>query len=136
MAVQKGTEVIVALGPSSYVTIGGDQNAEVRFADEQGEFTHKGSSGLWRELLDGGTVRAVEISLELVDIDDASVQTMVNAIFGASTRHQDIRATLPGLGTVTGNWQISEFRQGGRLNEAASVSFTMMSAGVITYAAT
>lgn len=140
MATGKGTEVLVKLGdgasPEVFTTLGGDQNAEIRFSDEMGDFTNKLSSGLWRELLDGGTTRAVQISCELVEVDNAQMQTIVDAIFGSSTRHQSIQAVLVNTGTVTGTFQVTEWRMGGRLNEAAAISLTLESAGAITYAAT
>ena len=141
MTIQKGSDVRIALGdgasPEAFTNIGGDQNATVRFNDEEADFTNKGSTNLWRERMDGGTIRDVEIQCELVLLEDTSLDTIVAALFGTGSRHQSMRAVVPGFANIDcAAWHISEMSMGGSLNEAASCSFTARSAGAVTFTAT
>lgn len=140
MPAQKGSEVLVALGdgsdPQNWTTIGGDQNSQIQYEDQEGVFTHKTSSNLWEEIMDGGTVRRLTITVDLVDIDDASVQTIVAALFGTSTRHQPLRFTMPGLGTVDADaWHIPNFSYSGELNNPSGMQLTAVAAEQPTFSA-
>lgn len=139
MAVQKGSAVIFGLGdgasPEVFTTIGGDQNCDFQFTDGEAVYTNKSSSGLWQHRMDGGTVRDLRTTLSLVDVDDASMQTIVAALFAASTRHISGRLTLPGFGTVTATWQVTEFSNSGELDNPSRINLTLVSAGAPTFAA-
>lgn len=139
MAVQKGSEVLLGLSngasPPSYTTIGGDQGAEFEYEDATGEFTHKSSSGLWQELMDGGTIRRLRVTLNFVDVDDASMQTIFAALMGASTRHQAIQITLPGFGTIVATWHIPSFSYNGETDNPARGTMQLQSAGAPTFTA-
>lgn len=134
MAVQKGSALLFAVDVGAgYVTVGGDQNGEISYEDAAGEFTNKGSTGLWREVMDGGTVRGLSFSFSGADLDDATLQSVVGSLFGASTRHIDGRVTMPGFGAVVCDWHVSSFNNSGQLNEPSALQFQLMSAGAPTF---
>lgn len=140
MAIQKGSAVLVGLSngasPPSYTTIGGDVGCEFEYEDATGEFTHKSSTQLWQEIMDGGTIRRLRITLNLVDIDDASMQTIFAALMGTSTRHQAMQLTLPGFGTIVATWHIPNLGYNGELDNPARTTLQLQSAGAPTFTAT
>jgi predicted secreted protein len=140
MAVQKGSAVLIGLSdgasPPNYTTSGGDVGCEFEFEDGTGEYTNKSSSGLWQEIMDGGTVRRLRATLNFVDIDDASLQTVFAALMGASARHQALQLTLPGFGTIVATWHINSFQYSGEVDNPARGVMQIQSAAAPTFTAT
>lgn len=135
MAGQKGRDLLiqVADGAGAYVTLAGIRASRIELSAARVDATNADSPEAWRELLAGAGARSASISGSGV-FKDAESDVRMREIFFAS-EHPDWRFFLPGLGTLTGPFQIAALSWSGRHDGEAEFSVTLESAGAVTFEA-
>lgn len=136
MAGQAGKNILVkhdSNGSGVFVTLGGGRTKSMTINGEQINVTDSDSTGLQRELLDGGGVKSMSISYAGVFKAGAAEKACIaRALSGAIVEHQFI---YPGLGTFEGAFQTTQAQLNGEYNGEAQFSLSFESAGVITFTA-
>ncbi len=137
MAAQKGILILLKHGdgasPEVFTTVGGLQTSNASFNNGQVDVTSADDTSRFRQLLAGAGVRSMSISGNGVFKDDAGIEA-VRAAAAADT-HDNWEVTWPDWGTWTGAFQISSFEFSGDHDGEAQWSFTIESAGDLTWAA-
>lgn len=136
MAKQPGRLVLIKAdtsGTGTFTTIGGARTKSLSINSEQVDVTSSDSADQWRELLEGAGVKSMAMSLSGVFEDDAAFSTVLGyALNGTIMEWQYI---FPGLGTFEGMFQIASAELGGEYNAESNYSWSLESAGLITFTA-
>jgi TP901-1 family phage major tail protein len=136
MAAQAGKSILIkhdSNGSGTFVTLGGMRTKGLTINGETIDTTDSDSTGLQRELLDGGGVKSMSINGGGVFKDDAGTTACIaRTLSGAIVEHQFI---FPGLGTYEGLFQTTNAQLNGEYNGEAQFSLTFESAGEITFTA-
>ena len=120
-------------GGGSFSTIGGARTKSVTINNEQVDVTNSDSANQWRELLASAGVKSMSISCQGVFDDDAAFNTALGYLLNGTIR--SFQAIFPGLGQFDGLFQISSADIGGEYNKETNYSFSLESAGAITFTA-
>lgn len=134
MAAQTGRTALVKLdntGGGSYQTVGGVRTRSLKINSETVDVTNSDSTNQWRELLATAGVKSVEISVSGVFIDDAYINQCIAYANACTIRNwQWIHSAI---GTFQGAFQVADIELGAEYNGAVSFSFTLQSAGEVTF---
>ena len=134
MAAQKGRLVLVGIwdGVSAYNDLVTARSTEFTINDETVDVTNKGSAG-FRELLEGAGIRSMTISAEGV-YEDTADENALAALVLAGT-HEQFQVSFENGDSYTGTFQGSSYARSGVYNGEEVFSFTLESAGVVTFTA-
>lgn len=134
MVAQTGRTALVKLdntGGGSYQTVGGVRTRALKINSEAVDVTNSDSTNQWRELLAAAGVKSVEISASGVFTDDTYINQVVAYAKDCTIRNwQFIHSAI---GTFQGAFQVTDFELGAEYNGAVTFSFTLQSAGEITF---
>ncbi len=137
MAGQAGKDFLLKLdedGAGSFITMGGMRSKSLTINGEMIDTTDSDSTGLWRELLDGGGVASMAVSGAGVFKDTAAEQKAVEYSMNRTVR--DWQIVVPGLGTFQGAFQVTSCELSGEHTDAVATSFSLESGGQVTFTAT
>lgn len=134
MARQKGSDVLLKLdttGSSNFVTIGGIQNARVKFDRPLTDVTNQGSPSKHREALEGASIFGMSISGDGV-FDSAAPQDSLRSVMMAGTI-RNWQIVIPGEGTYSGAFQVTNYERAGPHDKEVGFSLSLESAGAISF---
>jgi TP901-1 family phage major tail protein len=136
MAAQAGHDLLLKIGdaasPEVFTAVGGGRVDSITFNEETIDVTNKASAARWRELLRGG-LKSMSASTTGVFTDSASEASVRTEAFGSGAP-SNFQVLIPDFGTFTGAFLISSLEYRGENGGAAEYSFTLESAGQITFA--
>ncbi len=137
MAGQKGRDVLIKIAsgdtPESFVTLAGIRTSELELNQQAVDATSAESPEGWRELLSGAGVKSMRVRGRGLFKDAASDERMRLAFFrGAIERWQLV---VPGLGSVTGAFQIARLNWSGTHDAEATFAIELLSAGQLSFEA-
>lgn len=134
MVAQTGRTALVKLdndGAGSYQTVGGVRTRSLKINSESVDVTDSDSTNQWRELLANAGVKSVEIAVAGIFKDDVYINQCIAYAKDCTIRNwQFIHAAI---GTFQGAFQVTDFELGAEYNGAVSFSFTLASAGALTF---
>jgi TP901-1 family phage major tail protein len=136
MAAQKGKDLLLKVdgdGLGAFATVAGLRSRSIVFNAEAVDITHAESSGLWRELLDGGGIRTARVTGAGIFKDAASDETIRSYVFNATIR--DWQLAIPDFGVVEGPFQVTSFELTGRHDGEVAFELALESAGELTFTA-
>ena len=134
MAKVKGKSVYVSVYiTDAYVKVGGQKDASMSISQDALETTDKDSAG-WKEKELGNREVSVDFDAFLIE-DNAGWLELKKGLINLAADHQkcNCRVHTPGY-TYTGTWIMSGLSMAGPEADMATVSFSMVSDGVITEA--
>jgi len=143
MAGVGGSGVLIAIESSpasgTYNTIEAMQADSVRINDSTVDQTSKDSTGLWRQLLDGGEpIRSLSVQGRgILNSTNTRLKEILADKFAAAgtDRIMNFQVTVPNIGTFTGAFATSSIELGGDAGQGATKGIQLESDGAITYAA-
>lgn len=136
MAKQKGSDMLLKLdttGSGNFVTIGGIQNPRMSIKVGDAEVTNQGSSGKWRELLEGAGIKSITVSGSGT-FDAASPNSTLQSVVVNGTI-RTWQCIIPGEGTYEGLFQVTSYERTGQHERDVTFDITLESAGAITFTA-
>lgn len=135
MSAQRGKDLLLKIGdgatPEVFTTIGGLRTRTLSLNAQTVDITHAESAGGWRELLAGAGVRQASVSGAGVFLSSATGETVRAVFFAGDIQNWEI--VIPGLGRLTGPFQISNLDYAGEHDGEASMSLALESAGALTF---
>src|SRR5512139_3452585 len=107
MPAQKGKDLLLKLsdGASAFITVAGLRTRRIALNADTVDVTDAESVGRWRELLGGAGVRRASVSGTGIFKNQASDTLLRQVFFDGLLR--DWQIVVPGIGTLTGPFQIS-----------------------------
>lgn len=134
MTAQTGRTALVKLdntGSGSYQTVGGVRTRSIKINSEFVDVTTSDSTNQWREGLATAGVKSCEIAVSGVFVDDVYINQVIAFVAACTIRNwQWVQA---GIGTFQGSFQVVDFELGADHNGAVTFSFTLQSAGEVTF---
>ena len=133
MAGQRGRDILIKVSdgniPEAFETLAGIRSTEIDLNAASVDGTAADSQDGWRELIAGAGVQSARVRGRGVFKDAASDDRMRDIFFsGDLTRWQLI---IPGMGAVTGPFQIREIKWNGAYDGEAGFSIDLESAGAL-----
>ncbi len=134
MAAQRGKDLLLKIddGGTGFITVAGLRTRSLAFNAETVDITNQDSSGQWRELLAGASVRTARVTGSGIFKDATSDAQIRTAFFNGAIRTWQV--VIPDFGTIAGPFQISSLEFTGKhdgevgfdlaLESAAELSFT------------
>jgi TP901-1 family phage major tail protein len=135
MAAQKGRDVIIAIGdgadPENFDIVAGLRAKTFSFAATEVDATDAGSPAAWRELLVGAGTRSCSVTGSGIFKSGTAAARMRQVFFD----HEAVtaRLTMPGLGEMTGPFQITNLGYAGEYDGEATYTMTLASAGQLSF---
>ena len=137
MPAQKGKDLLLKIGdggaPETFATVGGLRTRTLSLNAQTVDITHANSTGGWRELLAGAGVRQASVSGAGVFLNEAAAETVRAAFFNGDIVNWQI--VVPGLGDITGPFQIGNLDYAGDFDAEATASLALESAGALVFTA-
>lgn len=135
MAAQKGRELLLKIGDGAgnFTTVAGLRTKRLALNADTIDVTDAESTGRWRELLGGAGVRRASISGAGIFKDQASDTLLRQIFFDGALR--DFQMIIPGLGVLTGPFQISNLDYRGEYAAEVTFDISLDSAGALTFTA-
>lgn len=134
MTAQRGRDILLKLedqnNVGSFITVGGLRSTELTMNAATVDVTTIESAG-WRHLLGEAGLRDMRLSGGGVFLANAASRQIRAAFFAAEVLNWQL--IIPGLGQVTGPFQITRLEYGGTHDGEMTVSVTLASAGNITF---
>lgn len=135
MTAQKGRDLLLKISDDAgnFITVAGLRTRRLALNADTIDVTDAESTGRWRELLGGAGVRRASISGVGIFKDQAS-DTLLRQVFfdGALC---DFQLIIPGLGVLTGPFQISNLDYRGEYAAEVTFDISLDSAGALTFTA-
>ncbi len=133
MLAQKGRDILIKMSdgatPPSFTTMGGLRTQSLSLNAESVDISHSGSEG-WRELLAGAGLRQASVSGNGIFLDGEAADAVRDVFFAGDIR--EWRLVFPGMGVVSGLFQISTLDYAGDYKGEVTFSLTLESAGALT----
>lgn len=135
MTAQKGRDLLLKIsdGAGNFTTVAGLRTRRLALNADTIDVTDAESTGRWRELLGGGGVRRASISGTGIFKDQASDALLRQVFFDGVLR--DFQMIIPGLGVLTGPFQISNLDYRGEYAAEVTFDISLDSAGALTFTA-
>lgn len=137
MAASCGRDMVVSFkndaATPAYVVIGGLRTRNIAINAEIVDITNSDSTGQWRELLGGCGVKSTTMTGSGPFLNDAGLEAVRDAVFDGSLR--DAKVLVPGFGDFEGKFKVSNLEFAGEYNGETTYSYTLESAGAITFTA-
>ena len=136
MTAQKGKDLLLKLdsdGTGTFVTIAGLRTKTFTVNAETVDITTSESAGRWRELLDSAGTQHARLTGKGIFKNAASDVALRQLAFASAIRAWQI--VVPGLGTISGPFQISTLEFSGQHHGEVAFDITMESAGELTFIA-
>jgi TP901-1 family phage major tail protein len=134
MAAQKGRDLLLKIDSGAgFVTVAGLRARTLAFNAETVDITNQDSSGQWRELLAGASVRTARVTGSGIFKDAASDAQIRTAFFNGEIKTWNI--VIPDFGQVQGPFQITSLEFAGRHDGEVSFDLALESAAEVTFTA-
>jgi TP901-1 family phage major tail protein len=135
MAAQRGKDMLLKIrdDAGAFVTVAGLRSRRIAFDAEAVDVTHAESAGRWRELLSGAGVKRATVAGAGVFKDAASDALARQTFFDGIIR--DWQVIIPDFGTLQGPFQIGGLEYRGEHLGEVTFETTLVSAGLLTFAA-
>jgi TP901-1 family phage major tail protein len=135
MAAQKGKDLLLKIddGASGFVTVAGLRARTLAFNAETVDITNQDSSGQWRELLAGASVRTARVTGSGIFKDAASDGQIRAAFFNGVIKTWQI--IIPDFGMVQGLFQITSLEFTGKHDGEVGFDIALESAAEPTFTA-
>lgn len=137
MPAKSGVDMLLKLkndaGSPAFVTIGGLRAKSISFNSELVDITNSDSAGMWREVLGGVGVNSFSVSGSGRTIDITSTQVIYDCLADRTVR--DGEFTVPNLGVIACKVRVTALEITGNYNDAVDFTFTLESAGDVTFTA-
>ncbi len=137
MTAQRGKDLLLKISdgndPQIFQTVAGLRTRTLSLNTQSVDITHAQSAGGWRELLAGSGVKQASVSGAGVFLNDASANKMRSLFFGGDIVVWQI--IIPGFGSITGLFQITNLDYAGEFDGEASFSLALESAGQLEFLA-
>ena len=135
MAGQRGRDVLISIGdgdePEMFIEVAGIRARTISLTAGLVEATTAQSPNGWREVIAGAGVKRAEVAGSGVFKDAMSDALMRAAYFAGDASTFELG--IPGFGTLTGPFLISELTYGGEHDGEAAFSIRLASAGMVTF---
>ena len=131
----KGSDMLLQLdttGSGNYTTIGGIQGQRLSGRNPVVDVSNQGSANKQREGLAGAAMREMTVTGNGVLDTAAPTSTLMSLWEAGSFRNWKI--VIPGIGTYTGSFQISQLEINGPHDKEVTFSITLESVGSWTFA--
>lgn len=136
MAAQKGLEMLVKAdsdGAGTYQTLAGLRSASFKLDKETVDITSQDDTSRYRQLFAGAGIKSMSVSGSGVFKDAAADATMRS--YWANDTIRNFQVIIPSFYSVTGLMVVASIEYAGEHNGEATWSFTLESAGDLTFAA-
>lgn len=135
MTAQKGRDLLLKISDNAgnFITVAGLRTRRLALNADTIDVTDAESAGRWRELLDGAGVRRASISGAGIFKDQSSDTLLRQVFFDGVLR--DFQLIIPGLGVLTGPFQISNLDYRGEYAAEVTFDISLDSAGALTFTA-
>lgn len=136
MAAKRGRDLLLKFDPErrgAFQTVAGLRTRRLAFDAQTVDVTDGASAGRWRELLAAAGVRRAAVAGAGI-FKDAASDAAIRAAFFAGTIG-DWSLVVPGLGTVSGSFQITELVYGGAHDGEVTFEIALESAGAVAFEA-
>lgn len=130
MTAQLGKNILIYVdtdGAGDFQQVGGLREGSVALSNGAVDITHQGSTNRWRELLNGGAVKSMDINGSGVFQDDAQDETIRSYVIAGTIR--DFQIVIPDFGTFEGPFHISNWELRGEHTDAVLFTIGLQSAG-------
>ncbi len=135
MAGQRGRDVLISIGdgdePETFIDVAGIRARTISLTAGLVEATTAQSPDGWREVIAGAGVKRAEVAGSGVFKDALSDALMRAAYFAGDVSNFEL--AIPGFGTLTGPFAITELTYGGEHDGEATFSIRLASAGLVTF---
>jgi TP901-1 family phage major tail protein len=133
MPAQKGKDLLLKIGDGAggFVTVAGLRTRRLALNADTVDVTDAESTGRWRELLGGAGVRRASVSGTGIFKDQTSDALLRQAFFDGLIG--DWRIIVPGLGTLSGPFQISNLDYRGEYSGEVTFDISLDSAGALNF---
>jgi TP901-1 family phage major tail protein len=133
MPAQKGKDLLLKIGDGAggFVTVAGLRTRRLALNADTVDVTDAESAGRWRELLAGAGVRRASVSGTGIFKDQTSDALLRQTFFDGLIR--DWRIIVPGLGTLSGPFQISNLDYRGEYSGEVTFDISLDSAGALAF---
>lgn len=134
MAGGKGSDFLLKIwdGVSAYTTVGGTTTDSFTINNETVETTTKGASK-WRELISQAGIQSMSVSGDGIFKDGASEDLL--RVAGQTAAVTDFEIYSSNGDKWQGSFVVSSYERGGEHNGAETFSYSLESAGDITFTA-
>ena len=137
MTGQRGRDILLKISDGAeqptFITIAGIRATTIELNAQQVDASTADSPAQWRELLGGAGLKTARVEGQGVFKDQASDVRMREVFF--ANEIADWQLILPGLGQLSGGFQISRLNWGGEFNSEATFSVELQSAGALQFEA-
>lgn len=131
----KGSALVLKKGTAAGGTaIAAGRTLSLSFNSETVDVTSADDTNRWRQLLAASGTKSASVSFAGVLKDVATHNQMVVDLIAQTVDAYGV--VISTLGTLDGNWQLTQFEVSGEYNGEAQYTMTLESAGDLTYAAT
>jgi len=137
MAGQRGRDLLIGIGdgdePETFIDVAGIRARTISLTAGLVEATTAQSPDGWREVIAGAGVKRAEVAGSGVFKDALSDALLRAAYFAGDVSHFEL--AIPGFGTLTGPFAITELTYGGEHDGEAVFSIRLASAGLVIFGA-
>jgi TP901-1 family phage major tail protein len=126
-----GRKAVLSMG-SPLVAVAALRTRTMTLANEPVDITSDDDNGFRALLSDPGT-KTLDISFEGVAKDVASFNSLINKATNGTNVLEAVSLLFPAIGTIAGNFVVTNFEIGAPYNEVATFSCTLQSAGAYTW---
>lgn len=134
MTAQRGRDLLIKIGdggsPEAFTSVAGLRASSLAFNAQAVDVTNADSTGMWRELLEGG-IKSASLSGSGVFKDAASDASLRQTFFDGTTVNYQI--VIPAFGTVQGPFRITQLQYDGPHDGEVKVSLSLASAGALAF---
>ena len=133
MPAQAGRDlaIFVNTGGSTFMPVAGLRTKTVDLGNQPVDITNSDSMGAWRELLGNVGVKFLNFKGQGIFTDDPSYNATFDAFMNGIMKQYQV--VIPGLGTFTGNFLVSDMNFAGQYNQELTGDMTFQSSGFITF---
>ena len=135
MAAQRGKDLLLKIddGGTGFITVAGLRARTLAFNAEAVDITNQDSTGQWRELLAGASVRTARVTDSGIFKDAASDAAIRTAFFAGTIKTWQI--IIPDFGTIQGPFQINSLEFTGKHDGEVGVDLALESAADLSFTA-
>ena len=137
MGGQRGRDILIKVSdgniPEAFETLAGIRSTEIDLNAASVDGTAADSQAGWRELIAGAGVKSARVRGRGVFKDAVSDDRMRDIFFSGDLMRWQL--IIPGMGAVTGPFQIREIKWNGAYDGEAGFSIDLQSAGALAFEA-
>jgi len=139
MSAIHGSTIVLKLGddgdPETFAAIAGMKSKKLSVNNEAIDVTTQDSVDLWREYLDQGGVKSVNLAGDGVFAAGVQQGTLLGIAMSGTDIVRSYQLVMPGFGTFEGPFLLESYEMNADTTDAAQFSLTLNSAGQVTFTA-